>query len=89
MKNIKLTISYDGTDFNGWQTQPGYRTVQETLERAIAELTDEGMRRLESAAPGHVEAVRRDFVDLLTPGQLEIIGEVFARIDQAIGERAD
>jgi DNA-binding MarR family transcriptional regulator len=55
----------------------------------LAELTDEGMRRLEAAAPGHVEAVRRDFVDLLTPGQLEIIGEVFARVDQAIGERAD
>jgi DNA-binding MarR family transcriptional regulator len=55
----------------------------------LAELTDEGMRRLESAAPGHVEAVRRDFVDLLTPAQLEVIGEVFARVDQAIGERAD
>lgn len=35
MRNLKLTLSYDGTDFNGWQTQPGYRTVQETLEKAI------------------------------------------------------
>ena len=32
MRNIKLTLSYDGTDFYGWQTQPGLRTVQETLE---------------------------------------------------------
>jgi tRNA pseudouridine38-40 synthase len=35
MKNFKLTLSYDGTDFTGWQIQPGYRTVQETLEKAI------------------------------------------------------
>jgi len=44
MRNIKLTLSYDGTDFNGWQTQPGYRTVQETLEQAIAALTGERIR---------------------------------------------
>jgi tRNA pseudouridine38-40 synthase len=41
MRNLKLVLSYDGTDFNGWQTQPGYRTVQETLECAIAKLTGE------------------------------------------------
>ena len=38
MRNIRLTISYDGTDFNGWKTQPGYRTVQEDeplLEMAV------------------------------------------------------
>ena len=44
MRNIKLTISYDGTDFFGWQTQPGFRTVQETLEKAISELAGEPAR---------------------------------------------
>jgi tRNA pseudouridine38-40 synthase len=31
----KLTIEYDGTDFAGWARQPGRRTVQEELERAL------------------------------------------------------
>jgi tRNA pseudouridine38-40 synthase len=44
MRNIKLTLAYDGADFNGWQTQPGYRTVQETLETAIAQLTGKTAR---------------------------------------------
>ncbi len=41
MRNLKLTIRYDGTDFFGWQTQPGRRTVQETLENAVGEITRE------------------------------------------------
>jgi tRNA pseudouridine38-40 synthase len=44
MRNIKLTVRYDGTEFNGWQTQPGFRTVQETLEKAVAALTGEDIR---------------------------------------------
>jgi tRNA pseudouridine38-40 synthase len=39
MANFKFTLSYDGTDFNGWQTQPEYRTVQDVLELAIAAVT--------------------------------------------------
>src|SRR5207253_1507916 len=39
MRNIKLTLSYDGTDFSGWQRQPGRRTVQQVLEEAIGRLT--------------------------------------------------
>jgi tRNA pseudouridine38-40 synthase len=54
LRNIKLTVSYDGTDFNGWQTQPGYRTVQETLEQALAELT--GEPRVRVNASGRTDA---------------------------------
>ncbi len=49
MRNIKLTLSYDGTEFSGWQTQPGFRTVQEVLEGAIQKLTGEERIRLNAA----------------------------------------
>jgi tRNA pseudouridine38-40 synthase len=32
----RLLLEYDGSDFAGWATQPGLRTIQETAERAIA-----------------------------------------------------
>ncbi len=35
MKTILLTISYDGTDFCGWQKQDNVRTVQEEIEKAL------------------------------------------------------
>ena len=38
MRNLKLTIAYDGTEFHGWQSQPGLSTVQAELETALAKL---------------------------------------------------
>ncbi|MDR2734161.1 MAG: tRNA pseudouridine(38-40) synthase TruA [Spirochaetota bacterium] len=35
---IRITIAYDGRRFAGWQIQPGKRTVQEELNRALSEL---------------------------------------------------
>ncbi len=39
MRNLKLVISYDGTEFAGWQRQKTERTVQQTLDDAIEKLT--------------------------------------------------
>jgi tRNA pseudouridine38-40 synthase len=39
MRNIKLTLCYDGTDFHGWQRQLGLRTIQGVLEDALEQIT--------------------------------------------------
>ena len=38
LRNVKLTISYDGTNYHGWQLQPGKRTIQAELINAVSEL---------------------------------------------------
>ena len=38
MRRIKLTIAYDGTDFHGWQVQPGLATIQGKLEQVFSEI---------------------------------------------------
>ncbi len=64
------------------------RTSCEEDGRGVrAHLTDEGMQRLRAASSGHVDEVRRDFVDLLTPDQLRVIGEVFELIDTELSSR--
>ena len=40
-RNFKLTLAYDGTDFNGWQIQPGQATVQGTLAECVRRITGE------------------------------------------------
>jgi tRNA pseudouridine38-40 synthase len=41
MRNLKLILSYDGSDFAGWQVQPDALTVQGTLASAIGRITGE------------------------------------------------
>jgi tRNA pseudouridine38-40 synthase len=41
MRNLKLTLAYDGTDFCGWQVQPEAATIQGTLASAIGRITGE------------------------------------------------
>jgi tRNA pseudouridine38-40 synthase len=38
MRRIRITISYDGTGYHGWQVQPGLPTIQSTLETILAEI---------------------------------------------------
>jgi tRNA pseudouridine38-40 synthase len=41
MKNIKLLIEYDGTNYNGWQRQANALSIQQVLEEALFKLTGE------------------------------------------------
>src|SRR5689334_14708959 len=41
MTSFKLTLAYDGTDFLGWQRQPGRRTVQGVLEETLGDILQE------------------------------------------------
>ena len=41
MRNLKLILSYDGSEFSGWQVQPDTATVQGTLASAIGRITGE------------------------------------------------
>ena len=53
MRNIKLTIEYDGKDFNGWQKQPDKLNIQGEIEQAIERITGE---KVDLMASGRTDA---------------------------------
>ena len=44
VRNIKLTVLYDGSEYHGWQIQPGFKTIQGTLTEAIQALVGREVR---------------------------------------------
>src|SRR5579883_1989543 len=50
MRRIRITVSYDGTEYHGWQVQPGLATIQGTLETVLGEM---------EGSPVHVEGSGR------------------------------
>ena len=40
MKNFKLTISYDGSRYSGWERQPGRDTIQGKLETVLSRMVN-------------------------------------------------
>ena len=38
MNRVKAVVSYDGTGFSGYQTQPGMRTVQSEIDKALVKI---------------------------------------------------
>lgn len=44
MRNIKLTIEYEGTNYSGWQIQENAITIQEKLEEALEKITGEKVK---------------------------------------------
>lgn len=70
MPNIKLTISYDGTNYHGWQKQKNKVTIQQTLESALEKIlnkkinltgagrTDAGTHAIAQIANFKIDSVR-------------------------------
>lgn len=52
-------------------------------------LTDKGRQTIVEAAPGHVESVRRHFIDLLTQAQLRTVGDVAETVLNRLPPLAD
>src|SRR5262245_53520553 len=85
MRNIKLTLSYDGTDFHGWQRQPRLRTIQQVLEDAVEQLTG---TRPTTTASGRTDAgvhALGQVVHFLTPSRHST--ETFVRALNALMPR--
>jgi tRNA pseudouridine38-40 synthase len=82
----RLLIEYDGTEFSGWARQPGLRTVQGELERAlcvvlrrdsvavtVAGRTDAGVHALGQVASYEGEPARADSINALLPYDMAVI----------------
>jgi tRNA pseudouridine38-40 synthase len=81
----RLTIEYDGSEFAGWARQPGLRTVQDTLEAALATVlrrdvaltvagrTDRGVHARGQVASHEGEAARAESLNGVLPGDVRVL----------------
>ena len=53
---------------------------------SVVVLTKDGLRAIEKAAPRHVESVRRHLIDLLSPAQLEALGDIAETVVDQLGD---
>jgi tRNA pseudouridine38-40 synthase len=72
MRNLKLTLAYDGTDFHGWQIQPALPTIQGTLQYAVQKLFNHpvdvtGSGRTDAGVHAHGQVANVFTVRTMTP----------------------
>ena len=48
---IALGVEYNGTHFKGWESQPGHRTVQACLEKALSKVANTAIKVIVAASP--------------------------------------
>ncbi len=78
-----LTRRIDGMVRHGWVTREPSADDRRVM---LAVITDDGMAKLEAAAPTHVAAVRRSLFDHLTPEDVRTLTEVLGRARASRGD---
>ncbi|MFE5324567.1 tRNA pseudouridine(38-40) synthase TruA [Paenibacillus sp. NPDC056579] len=72
MRNICMTVSYDGTAYNGFQTQPSKNTVQDVLEQAVFSLTGERVKLTSSGRTDAGVHARGQVINFYTESQIPV-----------------
>lgn len=71
MRNIKLTLEYDGTDFVGWQFQSNGRSVQEELEKALQQILQAVIRVVGAGRTDSGVHARGQVANFMTEKEIE------------------
>ncbi|MFD0681833.1 MULTISPECIES: tRNA pseudouridine(38-40) synthase TruA [unclassified Paenibacillus] len=72
MRNICMTVSYDGTAYCGFQTQPNQNTIQDVLERALLSLTGETIKITSSGRTDAGVHARCQVINYLTASKIPV-----------------
>jgi tRNA pseudouridine38-40 synthase len=70
MRNIRMVLEYDGTDFFGWQYQPHKRTVQGEIEIALSKITNETVRIIAAGRTDRGVHARGQVINFFTSSKL-------------------
>ncbi len=74
MRNICLIVSYDGTDYHGWQCQPALTTVEQTLREKIEKITDHSVKIYGGARTDSGVHAYGQVVNFFTESAIELRG---------------
>ena len=90
---MRLVLEYDGTDFHGWQWQPGQRTVEGALRDALRQVTGESPRlsaagRTDAGAHSHGQVVGFQLTGEWEPQRLATALNAVLPADVAVREAA-
>lgn len=91
MTTMRLVLEYDGTDFHGWQWQPGIRTVEGALRDALLQVTGEQPRmtaagRTDAGAHSHGQVVGLQLSTSWSPTRLVTALNAVLPADVAVRE---
>jgi tRNA pseudouridine38-40 synthase len=75
-RRIRITLAYDGTEFHGWQVQPGFETIQGLLETIVSDMERKpvhvaGSGRTDAGVHAHAQVAAFTLENPIPPPNLQ------------------